>query len=62
MTVYEKLNELGISLPGALIVCGDSHTCTHGGLGALAFGVGSAFMDVWVWRPARARRARALGD
>ena len=34
--------ELGISLPGALIVCGDSHTCTHGGLGALAFGVGSS--------------------
>jgi 3-isopropylmalate/(R)-2-methylmalate dehydratase large subunit len=34
--------ELGLSLPGCLIVCGDSHTCTHGGLGALAFGVGSS--------------------
>ena len=34
--------ELGISLPGAIIVCGDSHTCTHGGLGALAFGIGSS--------------------
>ncbi len=34
--------ELGLSLPGALIVCGDSHTCTHGGLGALAFGIGSS--------------------
>ena len=33
--------ELGLSLPGCLIVCGDSHTCTHGGLGALAFGIGS---------------------
>jgi 3-isopropylmalate/(R)-2-methylmalate dehydratase large subunit len=32
--------ELGLSLPGCLIVCGDSHTCTHGGLGALAFGIG----------------------
>ena len=31
-----------LSLPGALIVCGDSHTCTHGGLGALAFGIGSS--------------------
>jgi 3-isopropylmalate/(R)-2-methylmalate dehydratase large subunit len=34
--------ELGLSLPGALIVCGDSHTCTHGGVGALAFGIGSS--------------------
>lgn len=34
--------ELGLSLPGCLVVCGDSHTCTHGGLGALAFGIGSS--------------------
>src|ERR1700755_3147034 len=34
--------EVGWSLPGSLIVCGDSHTCTHGGLGALAFGIGSS--------------------
>src|ERR1700761_1032516 len=34
--------ELGLSLPGCTIVCGDSHTCTHGGLGALAFGIGSS--------------------
>ena len=34
--------ELGITLPGATMVCGDSHTCTHGGLGALAFGIGSS--------------------
>jgi 3-isopropylmalate/(R)-2-methylmalate dehydratase large subunit len=33
--------ELGLTLPGALIVCGDSHTCTQGGVGALAFGIGS---------------------
>ena len=32
--------ELGITLPGAVLVCGDSHTCTHGGIGALGFGVG----------------------
>jgi 3-isopropylmalate/(R)-2-methylmalate dehydratase large subunit len=32
--------ELGLTQPGCLIVCGDSHTCTHGGLGALAFGIG----------------------
>jgi 3-isopropylmalate/(R)-2-methylmalate dehydratase large subunit len=34
--------ELGISLPGSLIVCGDSHTCTQGGIGALAFGIGAS--------------------
>ena len=34
--------ELGITLPGATLICGDSHTCTNGGLGALAFGVGSS--------------------
>jgi 3-isopropylmalate/(R)-2-methylmalate dehydratase large subunit len=34
--------ELGIVLPGLTVVCGDSHTCTNGGLGALAFGVGSS--------------------
>src|SRR5260221_2958918 len=34
--------ELGLSLPGCLIVCGDSHTCTHGGVGALAFGIGAS--------------------
>ncbi len=34
--------ETGLSLPGMTIVCGDSHTCTHGALGALAWGVGSS--------------------
>jgi 3-isopropylmalate/(R)-2-methylmalate dehydratase large subunit len=34
--------ELGIVLPGLSVICGDSHTCTNGGLGALAFGVGSS--------------------
>jgi len=33
--------ELGLTLPGALVVCGDSHTATHGALGCLAFGIGS---------------------
>ncbi len=34
--------ELGMTHPGMLIVCADSHTCTHGGMGALAFGVGAS--------------------
>ena len=34
--------ELGLTLPGALVLCGDSHTSTHGALGALAWGVGSS--------------------
>jgi len=33
--------ELGIAMPGITIVCPDSHTCTLGGLGALAWGIGS---------------------
>jgi 3-isopropylmalate/(R)-2-methylmalate dehydratase large subunit len=34
--------ELGLTLPGLLIVCGDSHTSTHGALGAFAFGIGAS--------------------
>lgn len=34
--------ELGLVLPGTTLVCGDSHTCTNGGMGALAFGIGSS--------------------
>ncbi len=34
--------EEGLSQPGALLVCGDSHTSTHGAVGALAFGIGSS--------------------
>lgn len=34
--------ELGIVLPGLSVVCTDSHTCTNGGVGALAFGIGSS--------------------
>ncbi len=33
--------ELGLTLPGCTLVCGDSHTSTHGALGALAFGIGT---------------------
>jgi 3-isopropylmalate/(R)-2-methylmalate dehydratase large subunit len=37
--------ELGISLPGHTIVCGDSHTSTHGAMGALAFGIGTSEVE-----------------
>ncbi len=50
--------EQGLSLPGMLIVCGDSHTSTHGALGALAFGIGAtevthvlATQSLWQRRP-----------
>ena len=50
--------ELGFTLPGATIVCGDSHTSTHGAFGALAFGIGTsevehvlASQSVWLHRP-----------
>ncbi len=37
--------ELGITQPGLTIVCGDSHTSTHGGVGALAFGIGTSEVE-----------------
>ncbi|ARR48333.1 3-isopropylmalate dehydratase large subunit [Photobacterium damselae] len=37
--------ELGITLPGMTIVCGDSHTATHGAFGALAFGIGTSEVE-----------------
>ncbi|MBE5074837.1 3-isopropylmalate dehydratase large subunit [Erythrobacteraceae bacterium E2-1 Yellow Sea] len=37
--------EQGFSLPGATIVCGDSHTACHGGMGALAFGIGTSEVE-----------------
>jgi 3-isopropylmalate/(R)-2-methylmalate dehydratase large subunit len=37
--------EQGITLPGMTIVCGDSHTSTHGALGALAFGIGTSEVE-----------------
>lgn len=50
--------EQGLSLPGELIVCGDSHTSTHGALGALAFGIGAyevahvlATQTIWQRKP-----------
>jgi 3-isopropylmalate/(R)-2-methylmalate dehydratase large subunit len=37
--------ELGITLPGMTIVCGDSHTATHGAFGSLAFGIGTSEVE-----------------
>ncbi|GAB2887652.1 3-isopropylmalate dehydratase large subunit [Paralcaligenes ginsengisoli] len=54
--------EQGLSLPGSLIVCGDSHTSTHGALGALAFGIGAsevahvlATQSIWQRKPGTIR-------
>ncbi|HXW84278.1 MAG TPA: 3-isopropylmalate dehydratase large subunit [Candidatus Binataceae bacterium] len=50
--------ELGLTQPGMTIVCGDSHTSTHGALGALAFGIGTSEVEhvlatqcLWQLRP-----------
>src|SRR5262245_57538578 len=50
--------ELGLTLPGLLVVCGDSHTSTHGALGAYAFGIGASEVahvlmtqTIWQRRP-----------
>ncbi len=38
--------ELGITLPGMTIVCGDSHTSTHGAFGTIAFGIGTSEVEM----------------
>lgn len=38
--------ELGITQPGMTIVCGDSHTSTHGAFGAVAFGIGTSEVEM----------------
>lgn len=60
--------ELGITLPGLSINCGDSHTSTHGAFGALAFGIGAtdvahvlATQTLWQQKP-KAMRIRVEGQ
>src|SRR5213596_616995 len=50
--------ELGVTQPGMTIVCGDSHTSTHGAFGALAFGIGTSEVEhvlatqcIWMYKP-----------
>src|ERR687891_1138876 len=50
--------QLGITLPGTTIVCGDSHTSTHGAFGAFAFGIGTSEVEhvlatqcLWIEKP-----------
>ncbi len=51
--------ELGITLPGQTIVCGDSHTSTHGALGSLAFGIGTSEVEhVLATQTLRAMRSK----
>jgi 3-isopropylmalate/(R)-2-methylmalate dehydratase large subunit len=52
--------EQGLSLPGMIVVCGDSHTSTHGALGAIGFGIGAsdvahvlANQTIWQKKPKR---------
>jgi len=60
--------EQGFSLPGATIVCGDSHTAAHGGVGALAFGIGTSEVEhvlatqTLLLRPWKSMEVRVEGD
>ncbi|MBI1273052.1 MAG: 3-isopropylmalate dehydratase large subunit [Alphaproteobacteria bacterium] len=60
--------EQGFTLPGATIVCGDSHTSTHGAFGALAFGIGTSEVEhvlatqTLLMRPAKNMRVLVDGD
>ena len=59
--VHVMAPELGIVLPGATLICGDSHTCTNGALGALAFGVGSSeLVHALATQTLRQRRPRTM--
>ncbi len=60
--------EQGFSLPGATIVCGDSHTACHGGLGALAFGIGTSEVEhvlatqTLLLKQSKSMEVRIVGD
>jgi len=60
--------EQGFSLPGATIVCGDSHTACHGGIGALAFGIGTSEVEhvlatqTLLLQPAKTMEVRVEGE
>jgi len=60
--------EQGFTLPGMTIVCGDSHTATHGAFGALAFGIGTSEVEhvlatqTLVQSPAKNMRFNVVGD
>ncbi|CAO3428145.1 3-isopropylmalate dehydratase large subunit [Azospirillum endophyticum] len=59
--VHVMAPELGITLPGTILVCGDSHTCTNGGLGAIAFGIGSSeLVHVLATQTLRQRKPRQM--
>ena len=59
--VHVMAPELGLVLPGTTVICGDSHTCTNGGLGALAFGVGSSELThALATQTLRQRRPRTM--
>ncbi len=53
--------ELGLTQPGLLLVCGDSHTSTHGALGALAFGIGASDVcHVFATQTLRQRKPKTM--
>jgi 3-isopropylmalate/(R)-2-methylmalate dehydratase large subunit len=60
--------EQGFSLPGTTIVCGDSHTACHGGIGALAFGIGTSEVEhvlatqTLLLQPAKTMEVRVEGE
>jgi 3-isopropylmalate/(R)-2-methylmalate dehydratase large subunit len=59
--VHIMAPELGLTLPGTTVVCGDSHTATHGAFGALAFGIGTSEVEhVLATQTLWQRRSRSM--
>jgi 3-isopropylmalate/(R)-2-methylmalate dehydratase large subunit len=53
--------ELGLTLPGTIIVCGDSHTATHGAFGSIAFGIGTSEVEhVFATQTLRQTKAKTM--
>src|SRR5690606_38726083 len=53
--------ELGFTLPGVTLVCGDSHTSTHGAFGAIAFGIGASECEcVFATQTLRQRKQQTM--
>jgi 3-isopropylmalate/(R)-2-methylmalate dehydratase large subunit len=59
--VHVVAPELGLTLPGSVVACGDSHTSTHGAFGCLAFGIGTSDIEhIFVTQTMRMKKSKTF--